>query len=110
MLYVPVGRFGTKVATPLESSRAEPTIAEPFLNVTVPVGTGREPALPIALFRTAATRITCGVVSSGGRCAQIGDRGDGSHHEAEGAAARLVVRVSAVGCRDSVRTRPPASR
>ena len=30
------------------------------LNVTVPVGMDSEPGLPVALFRTAATRITCG--------------------------------------------------
>ena len=44
------------MATPLESSVAEPMVVEPALNVIVPVGGGPE------LLSTDATRTTCGLV------------------------------------------------
>jgi hypothetical protein len=45
-----------RVATPVESSGAEPNVVVPLVNVTVPVGMG--PLTP----RTVAARITCGEV------------------------------------------------
>src|SRR3954447_3946757 len=56
MLYVAGARSGSSVAAPLASSVAVPIVVEPFMNTTVPVGTG--PVAPA----TVATRIVCGVL------------------------------------------------
>jgi hypothetical protein len=49
-------RFGTSVATPLASSVEDPIRVAPLMKLTVPVG-----GTPVPLFKTVATRVTCGV-------------------------------------------------
>ena len=83
-LYVPVGQLGLERchAAGIQLGRPAHVTFVPLLelNVTVPVGVGKEAGLP-SVVQDPATRITCGFASVVAGLAETGDGRDGAHHQ-----------------------------